>query len=201
METKKKASIYTKLLEFQKAGISIKKDSNNPHFKSKYADIDEVLEKVKPALSAVSIVLTQIPDANGLKTVLYDTESDTSIESYLEFSQKGDPQKLGSNITYYRRYALVAMLGLEADDDDANAAVAKAAPAKPTQAAPKPAAPARKPAEPAMTVEAAIELIAKTTSLDDLKKTFKGLPNNLWKDPEVEAMKDQRKTELTNSAT
>lgn len=118
-----KPNIHTKLLDFQKLGISIKKGSQNPHFKNKYADINEVLEKVKKPLNDMGVLVTQVPQMDGLETILYDTESGTQIKGYLEFVQKSDAQKVGSNITYNRRYSLIAMLGLEDDDDDAEGAV------------------------------------------------------------------------------
>lgn len=110
--------IHSKLLEFQKLGITIKKGSVNPHFKNAYANINEILDKVKPELTNLGVLLTQLPQADGLKTVLYDTESGTNVEGFLPFIQMADAQKLGSNITYNRRYSLVAMLGLEDEDDD-----------------------------------------------------------------------------------
>lgn len=122
MET---GNIHTKLLDFQKLGISIKKGSQNPHFRNRYADINEVLEKVKKPLNDMGIVLIQIPQQNGLETILHDTESATEVRGFLEFVQKSDAQKVGSNITYNRRYSLIAMLGLEDDDDDGNNAVDK----------------------------------------------------------------------------
>lgn len=116
-------AIYKKLLEFQKLGISIVKSNVNPHFKNKFADMNEVLGKVTKPLNDLGVVIIQIPTLEGLKTVLYDTESDTSVEGVLEFVQKTDAQKLGSNITYNRRYSLVTLLGLEDEDDDAEKAV------------------------------------------------------------------------------
>lgn len=116
--------IYKKLLEFQKLGISIKKNSVGGHHKNTYANIDEVLEKVKPALNSLGIVLTQVPTAEGLKTILIDSEDDTQIEGFLPFIGATDAQKIGSNLTYMRRYSIVAMLGLEAEDDDGEKAVA-----------------------------------------------------------------------------
>lgn len=110
--------IYKKLLDFQKLEISIKKSSINPHFKNAYANINEILDKVKPVLNKMGIVIIQKPKATGLLTVLYDTEDDTHIQGFLPFIQLQDAQKLGSNITYNRRYALVSMLGLEDEDDD-----------------------------------------------------------------------------------
>ncbi len=116
-------SIYKKLLEFQKLGISIVKSNVNPHFKNKFADMNEVLGKVTKPLNDLGVVIIQIPTLEGLKTVLYDTDSDTSVEGVLEFVQKTDAQKLGSNITYNRRYSLVTLLGLEDEDDDGQRAV------------------------------------------------------------------------------
>lgn len=114
--------IYKKLLAFQKLGITIKKGTKNPFYKSEYADLDEVLSKVKEPLNEMNVVIIQTPTIEGLKTVLYDTEDDTFVEGLLEFVQKSDAQKVGSNITYNRRYSLVTMLGLEDKDDDGNKA-------------------------------------------------------------------------------
>jgi len=114
--------IYKKLLEFQKKGITIVKGKTNPHFKSSYANLNEVMEKVKPVLNEMGIVIIQTPEADGLRTTLFDTEDDTKIESFLPFVELGTAQKLGSNLTYNRRYSLVTMLGLEDEDDDGNKA-------------------------------------------------------------------------------
>lgn len=123
METKK--DIYSKLLEFQKLGISVVKSSKNPHFKNTYANMNEVLAKVTKPLNDLGVLLIQSPQIDGLHTILYDTESGTKIESVLEFVQKSDAQKLGSNITYNRRYSILALLGLEDEDDDGNKASSK----------------------------------------------------------------------------
>jgi precorrin-6B methylase 2 len=114
--------IYKKLLEFQKLGITIKKGTVNPFFKSNYANLNEVLDKVTKPLNDLGVVIIQTVQLDGLKTILVDTEDDTLVESTIEFVQKQDAQKLGSNITYNRRYALVTMLSLEDEDDDGNKA-------------------------------------------------------------------------------
>lgn len=130
--------IHKKLLEFQKLGISIKKDKKNPHFKNDYASLNEVLDKVKPELNKLGVVIIQKPsqlsglsslnttDTYGLVTVLYDTEDDSMTEGFIPFINAIDMQKLGGAITYARRYALVSMLALEDEDNDGNDAVAKA---------------------------------------------------------------------------
>lgn len=114
--------IYKKLLDFQKLGISIKKDKRNPHFKNDYASLNEVLDKVKPELNKLGIVIIQTPTGEGLATCLYDTEDDTTLASLIPYINPSDMQKLGGAITYARRYALVSMLTLEDEDDDGNTA-------------------------------------------------------------------------------
>lgn len=121
--------IYKKLLEFQKLGISIKKNSVNPHFKNEYADLNEVLDKVKKPLNDMGVVIIQRPMQNALggylETILHDTEDETQVESETPFENVTDMQKLGGAITYAKRYSLVAMLALEDDDKDGENAVAK----------------------------------------------------------------------------
>jgi hypothetical protein len=117
-----KQGIYKKLLEFQKLGISIKKDKINPHFKNEYASLNEVLDKVKPELNKMGIVVVQRPCTAYLETILQDTEDDSLVVSYVPYINPTDMQKLGGAITYARRYALVSMLALEDEDDDGNVA-------------------------------------------------------------------------------
>ena len=124
--------IYKKLLEFQKLGITIKKGDRNPHFKNTYANLNEVLSKVTKPLNDLGVVIIQTPDMHqqygeiaavaGLSITLFDTEDDTKIEGFLPFTEATNAQKIGSNLTYYRRYSLVTMLGLEDEDDDGNVA-------------------------------------------------------------------------------
>lgn len=130
--------IYKKLLEFQKLNITIEKDAVNPHFKNSYSSLNEVLSKVKKPLNELGVVIIQRPvtDANSpyLVTVLHDTEDDTDITSFTPFINVTDMQKLGGAITYARRYSLVAMLGLEDEDDDGNKASVPAGMTAPKQA-------------------------------------------------------------------
>ena len=122
--------IYKKLLAFQKLGITIKKGEKNPHFKNTYANLNEVLGKVTKPLNDLGVVIIQAPTKDGLLTTLVDTETEdtelSQIQGFLPFVDMANPQKIGSNLTYYRRYALVTMLGLEDADDDGNVASAVA---------------------------------------------------------------------------
>jgi hypothetical protein len=117
--------IYKKLLEFQKLGISIKKNSVNPHFKNEYADLNEVLDKVKKPLNDLGVVIIQSPESDGLRTRLIDTEgigTTNEVSCFVPYTGATDMQKLGGAITYAKRYSLVAMLALEDEDDDGNKA-------------------------------------------------------------------------------
>ncbi len=123
-----------KLLNVQKKLKPIKKDSENPFHKSKYFDINTLLAEIKPHLEEEKLVLMQplaVRDGkNMLTTVLVDTEHDNKdgvgrerIVSEIFLPDLQDPQKMGSAITYYRRYSLQSLLALEAEDDDANATI------------------------------------------------------------------------------
>lgn len=123
-------SIYKKLLEFQKQNIAVVKDGSNPHFKSKYPTLNEVLDKVKKPLNDLGIVIIQAPAHTGLSTILVDTETGEKVESFMSYVGADNAQKLLACNTYFRRGSLVALLGLEDEDDDGNTASAPKTPTK-----------------------------------------------------------------------
>ena len=103
------------------------KDSKNPFFKSKYADLNSVREACLPQLNKNGIVVLQpivnVDGKNFVKTVLLH-ESGQSLESFTEiiYSKQNDAQAQGSGITYARRYGLQSFVNIGADDDDGNMA-------------------------------------------------------------------------------
>ena len=121
--------MYKKLLAVQKEIGAIGKDSTNPFFKSAYFDINKLLDVAKPILNSHGLVLLQpLSNINGvasIKTMIIDPESGQSIEENTPLTQNADPQKMGSAITYFRRYSLQSLLGLQAEDDDGNKASGK----------------------------------------------------------------------------
>jgi hypothetical protein len=107
----------------------IPKNSYNPYHKSKYANLDAVLAAISESFNKYNLFLLQPTEVRDdrmiLKTVIYHVESGEQIASELLLPQNTDPQKTGSAITYYRRYALCSLLGIVADeDDDGNATIA-----------------------------------------------------------------------------
>lgn len=104
------------------------KDSTNPHFKSKYADLSSVIDAVKQPLLDAGITFHQgIHDAEGgvaVETLLLHTSGEWISSTLRIPAVKQDAQGYGSAITYGRRYGLQAMCGVPAEDDDGNAATA-----------------------------------------------------------------------------
>lgn len=113
-------NLATSLAKFHAAMGKIAKDETNPFFKSKYAPLPEVLSAIKEPLANAGLVFTQFPSGlNQLTTFLVDTASGEYMEATYEMTPaKNDPQGQGSVITYQRRYALGAILGLNIDEDD-----------------------------------------------------------------------------------
>lgn len=109
------------LAKAQAAFGHVKKSKTNPHFKSSYADLADVIAAVVPALNAQGIALVQpIEDGDLVTRLLF---GDEAIESRVSLNLDVKPQELGSQLTYLRRYALSALVGVAAeDDDDGNAA-------------------------------------------------------------------------------
>lgn len=118
-----------KLFSVQKNMCSVKKSASNPHFKSKYADLNEVLDVAKEQLNTYGLVLTQPigRDTMGdfVETRIFDPASGSAINSvfYLTDNSRDNVQKKGAEITYGRRYTLSSLLALESEDDDGESAM------------------------------------------------------------------------------
>ena len=114
--------LYNKLYKVQKEIGVISKDKINPFYKSTYFDINKLIEHVTPILHKHNLLLLQ-PIRDGKQySLIIDLDGGT-IESSLELPTNLDAQKIGTAITYYRRYTLQSLLGLQAEDDDGNSAI------------------------------------------------------------------------------
>lgn len=109
-----------------------KKDSVNPYFKSKYADLEAVWDSVRDLLTENGLSVAQTMGVHSageaavstlVTTLMHESGQYISGEMPLLLKQQ-DPQGQGSSITYARRYALAAILGVYQVDDDAETAVA-----------------------------------------------------------------------------
>lgn len=119
-----------KILKIQSEIGALVKTETNPFFKSKYLDINGLLEQLLPLLEKHKILVTQplsfVGERPALRTVVYDIEKNQDLfAGEIPLPDLQDPQKMGSAITYYRRYALQSLFLLRAEDDDANHASKK----------------------------------------------------------------------------
>jgi len=111
------------LLAAQKAITFAAKDATNPHFKSKYANLESVIDAIKAPMNDNGIVFTQTFSAGDIGYLTLTTRLMHISGEYLEDTnsiplQKNDAQGYGSAATYARRYALSAIAGLYQADDD-----------------------------------------------------------------------------------
>jgi len=121
-----KLNIYQKLNNFRASIGAIRKDKTNPFHKSKYADINTILAVITPILSENGLLLyDRIENDKVITRVVNVDAPDEFLESSLPILNKQDMQKVGSNITYARRYNCVSLLSLEQEDDDGNLSAQK----------------------------------------------------------------------------
>lgn len=121
-------NVYSALLRARAEFAPVVKGKTNPHFKSRYADLETVLDAVSEPLARQGLVLIQAPDVTAegivLVTSLVWTGSQEKISCRYPIvpAKPNDPQALASAITYARRYSALALLGIAPEDDDGNAA-------------------------------------------------------------------------------
>lgn len=134
-------SLMAALADAQLAFDPILKDTNNPHFNKKYADLSAILKSTQEPLIKNGLVLSQIPivrgDKAGVETTLFHIKSGEfeRHELLLPAGQQSrfDAQTIGSALTYARRYSATTVLGVAAVDDDGNAASGRQEVPKPPQ--------------------------------------------------------------------
>ena len=101
---------------------SARRDSTNPFFKSKYADLTSVWDSCRKELSQNGLVVIQTTKSNNERVVVLTTlahESGQFIQGEISLRPvKNDPQGYGSALTYARRYSLAAMVGIATGEDD-----------------------------------------------------------------------------------
>lgn len=125
------SNIAAALLKAQRDIGHVLKAADNPYFKSYYADLTAVIDSVKEPLNKNGIAFLQAVDSDTEGKPIIDTILLHESGQYLStrtpvFCKKpDDPQAFGSGVTYSKRYALQAILGLPTEDDDAEKATAR----------------------------------------------------------------------------
>lgn len=127
--------LYSAFVKAQAQISKAHKDSTNPHFKSKYADLESVIDAVKPALIANGLAFIQkfhdCDDGVKIETVIIHESGHSMSCGILHIpANKKDAQGFGSAASYAKRYSLQSAFGVAASDDDGNLAVKSIAPIK-----------------------------------------------------------------------
>ena len=187
-------NIYMALCAAQANMGKVTKGSVNPAFKSKYADLADVVSVAVPALTEQGIAMyhSVIRNEHGtaMRTTLSHGATDTHIHCDVPMIvDKQNMQGMKSATTYAKRIGLESVTGIAAEDDDGNAA-SKA----PPKAEPKPA-----PIDTEASQKAR-EYLAEADSLDDLKERWSRIPNPVAALLVVSAAKDAAKLRLTHAA-
>tara|TARA_R100001594_G_scaffold38402_2_gene69531 strand:- start:2487 stop:2984 length:498 start_codon:yes stop_codon:yes gene_type:complete len=129
-------NLRSAMLEFQKLAVTAKKDGKNPHFRSNYSTLESVITAVNQGnqfglfftqeidyvyvshreTKSEVVVVTTIRHVNDESTYV------SKLPIILSDANYENPQKIGSAITYAKRYTLQAAYGLPSEDDDGQAA-------------------------------------------------------------------------------
>lgn len=157
------------LAEVKKEVGKLTKKADNPFFKSKYFDINQLIDQTEPLFEKNGLILLQPIKQGFVISEIHHIETGEMVSSEIKLPELNDPQKIGSAITYYRRYSLQSLLGLQAEDDDGNKASAPVKVLTPT------------------------EKLNACKTLAELKTVYDGIAN---KTTEVTALKDKLKTTL-----
>ena len=129
-------NIVTKLFEIQKMNLAIKKDGKNPHFKNEYITLDKLVSILQPICNEIWLLIVHSTKDNAVSTEIIDIENQNpqwefnsriySFCSSFPLWDISNPQKVGSAITYAKRYNLCQIFNIITDrDDDGNKASVK----------------------------------------------------------------------------
>jgi len=157
------------LVAAQKAMGAVIKNANNPHLKSKYADLGSVLDACQAAFHSNGFAILQPPgkDEHGqyVETVLAHESGERFASRVYLVIGKNDMQGVGSAITYARRYGLLSMAGLAPEDDDGEATKAPKREAPPPRQDPSP----KQPATPAQIADRLIQRFGEIATAAELE--------------------------------
>lgn len=114
--------LFTALSEAQGEIQNAEKNSENPHFRSRYADLAQVLNTIRPVFSKHGLSLIQSPEFDGViasVTTIVAHKSGGFITGKAScVPRKQDPQGIGDSTTYLRRYSAASFAGISQEDDD-----------------------------------------------------------------------------------
>ena len=111
-------ALYNKMWNVQVALGGVQKTAENPYFKSNYIPLDKIVSELEPRLKSQNLAVFHQTKDGLVKTLVVDLETGESISSDFPLIQLNDPQKLGSCISYAKRYNLGQLFNIVTDKDD-----------------------------------------------------------------------------------
>lgn len=123
-------NLYKALANVKKEMGSVKKSSDNPFFKSKYANLESHLDLIEPLLEKHGLMMLQPLSALGsstsVRTIIVHVDSGETLESSMSIPETlTDAQKIGAAVTYFRRFLINSTFAMKSEDDDGNTATGK----------------------------------------------------------------------------
>jgi hypothetical protein len=187
------APLFAALAKAQADVQNATKGTLNPHFRSRYADLAEVLNTVRPVFSHYGLSILQSTSFDGTLVHVTTTVAHADggwVSSCASCSPaRIDAQGIGAATTYLRRYSLAAMCGVAQEDDDGNAASHQQRPAQESK---------REDGLLPATLEIAQKQLDRASTLDELGNTWATLPAPVRK--ALGAHKDKCKAKLQEAA-
>jgi hypothetical protein len=180
-------NLFAALVKAQSEISAAVKDSKNPHFKSKYADLASVVSAIKPAAAAHGLGFVQVfRESSGGVTIetiiLHESGEQFSCGPLFVPAIKNDAQAYGSAITYARRYSLQTAWGVPSEDDDGNDASKDKKDEQP---------------DPFTHDPATVGRLKSAKNMGELADAWAAIPSNLR--ARYTSVKDARKAELEAS--
>ncbi len=122
-------NLHQKIAFVQNAIDGLNKDGMNPHFKNGYVKLNQIIDAFRPLeveqQLSITMPLTNVMGHPAITLRIVDLANeadDEAVEETMMLPEITDPQKMGSAISYYRRYMLMSFFNLKAEDDDGQTA-------------------------------------------------------------------------------
>ena len=191
-----RTNIYVALAAAQALFAKVEKGSVNSHFRTKYADLSDIVQAVAPALASQGIAFWHHIEDGCMVTTLMHGESETSVSCSVPLIvDRQNMQAFKSATTYAKRIGLESVTGVAPEDDDGN----RAAAAPPAQQQPQ--RPPQPPASPTQDqIEAQKQALRYCKTVDELKTAFiemKAAWPAIARRDDVIALKDEIKASLS----
>ncbi len=125
MTDKKALTIHEAMLKFHKEFEGAQKSGKNKHFGSDYFTLDDLIEATTPILQKCGLYVSHHVEGGYLWTGIINEHGD-AVRSSIKLPETQNPQIMGANLTYFKKYNMTGLMNIPESDDDGNMAAAAA---------------------------------------------------------------------------